>query len=195
MFASNCSSQRTTLVTLFLAVTMALSVAACGGGGGGGATVAAGAAAPAPAPEPAPVSQLALSLATPTYAVGTITFTAATVTRESKNGDTFSNNLPYCAITVSNAVNGANQYEVRVFFLKTGGTVFNASVFDQRFNLPVTFGGYAINPPAAQISVEPLLKYINFSNAIVLDAGFGTSATVNGRLYFGVANSTDVCGL
>lgn len=192
MQVTNKSSQHSRWVALFLAITMAMGLAACGGGGGG-ASVAAPAS--TPTPTPAPVSLLALSAATPTYAVGTITFAAATVTRESRNGDAFSSNLPYCAITVNDAVNGANKFQVRVYFLKTSGAVISADVFDQRFNLPTTFGGYATSPTATLISVEPLLKSINFSNAVFTDSGFGTSGTVNGKLYFGLANSTDVCGL
>jgi hypothetical protein len=198
MTIRNFSNQQGRLASLFFAVALAGSLAACGGGGGGGAPPAAPAPAapapPAPAPNTAQESQLVLTLATPSYANGTITTAGATVTRESRTGDTFSGNRPYCAITVDKATNGANKYQIQVYFLIAGGAVTNASIFDDRFNLPTTYGGNAINPPASAVSVEPLLKYINFSNAIVGDTALGTTATVNGKLYFGVANSTDVCG-
>ncbi len=201
MTSLNTSTQRGQLASLFFAVAVAGSLAACGGGGGGGDAPAATAAPaaqapaqPAPAPSTPQDSQLVLTLATPSYANGTITTAGASFTRESRPGDTSSGNQPYCAITVDKATNGANKYQIQVYFLVAGGAVTNVSIFDDRFNLPTTYGGNAINPAASVVSVEPLLKYVNFNNAVVNDPALGTTATVNGRLYFGVPNSTDVCG-
>jgi hypothetical protein len=203
MTIRNVSNQQGRLASLFFAVAVAGSLAACGGGGGGGAPAAAPAAAPAPAapapPAAAPTSQLVLTLATPSNANGTITTAGATFTRVSSAGDQSSGNSPYCSITVNGADKGASKYQVVVYFLKANGAVFNAQIDDETFSRDIAFGGDITNPTSTVMSVEPLAKYINFSNAVFADSSttapvYNNTATVNGKLYFGVANSTDVCG-
>jgi hypothetical protein len=203
MTVRNFSSPQGHLANLFFAVAVAGSLAACGGGGGGTPAAAPAAVAPAPAapapPAPAPTSQLVLTLATPSNANGTITTANATFTRVSSAGDPYSGNRPYCSITVTGADKGASKYQVIVYFLKADGAVIDAQIDDETLSRDKAYGGDITNPPASVMKADLGAKYIDFNTAVFADSSttapvYSNTATVNGRLYFGVANSTDDCG-
>jgi hypothetical protein len=190
----NFSSQQGRLASLFFAVAVAGGLAACGGGGGGAPAAAPAPAAPAP-PAPAPTSQLVLTLATPSNANGTITTVGATFTRESKPGSTStSGGRPFCTITVGNASNGTTTFVIVVNYVQTNGEVLDIAIDDEKGVRGPNYGADLTAPAASVVNVDLPLKVINFNNAVLADPAFSTTATVNGKLYFGVANSTDVCG-
>jgi hypothetical protein len=190
----NFSSQQGRLASLFFAVAVAGSLAACGGGGGGGAPAAAPApAAPAP-PAAAPTSQLVLTLATPSNANGTITTAGATFTRQAKPGSTsFSGGRPFCEIKVENASNGTTTFVIAVNFVQSNGEVLSVAIDDEKLSRGPNFGADLSAPAASVMNVDLPLKVINFNNTVMADPANTTTATVNGKIYYGVAGSTNVC--
>jgi hypothetical protein len=192
------STQRGHLGSLFFAVAVAGSLAACGGGGGGGdAPVAA--AAPAPAVTPAPAlpatSELVLTSATPSKANGTMTTAASTFKRESNPGNaSTSGGRPFCTITVDKAANGTSTYVIVVNYVQSNGEVLNVAIDDEKFVRGPNYGGDLSAPASTVVGVDLTLKTVTFNNAVVEDISFGTKATVNGKLSFGVPGSTSPCG-